>query len=240
MSEWWTYGLSDFLLFSPRTYYRLIERYNIAVWPAHLLTIGLGLGLLWLLRQPTRVRSRAIAAVLAGLWVWVAWAFVWQRYAGINWAATYFVWLFAIEAVLLGWIGAVRGDLSFGAVRGAAGAIGVGLLGFSVMVYPFVALWAGRDWRQAEVFGIAPDPTVIGTLGILLLSGPNPRRGLLVAPLLLIAISGATLWAMGSPEKWLMPVAMMLVGIALMRGSSSRGAPETGDARVAAGTETSP
>ena len=34
-SEWWTYSLSDLLLFSPRTYYRLFELYNEAVWPMH-------------------------------------------------------------------------------------------------------------------------------------------------------------------------------------------------------------
>jgi hypothetical protein len=30
MSEWWTYTLSDFLLFSPRVYYRLFELHNRA------------------------------------------------------------------------------------------------------------------------------------------------------------------------------------------------------------------
>ncbi len=109
MSEWWTYGLSDFLLFSPRTYYRLIERHNVGVWPAQLVTIGLGLGILWLLRRPAPARARAISAVLAILWAWVAWMFVWRRYAGINWAAGYFVWLFVVEVALLTWIGVVRG-----------------------------------------------------------------------------------------------------------------------------------
>ena len=33
MSEWWTYTLSDFLLFSPRTYYRLFELHHRALWP---------------------------------------------------------------------------------------------------------------------------------------------------------------------------------------------------------------
>ena len=42
MSEWWTYSLSDFLLFSPRTYRRLFELYNAQVWPAHLVAVGLG------------------------------------------------------------------------------------------------------------------------------------------------------------------------------------------------------
>lgn len=239
MSEWWTYGLSDFLLFSPRTYYRLIERYNLAVWPAQVLTIGLGLCVLGTLRRPTPVRSRVIAAVLAAVWIWVAWAFVWRRYAGINWAAAYFVWLFVLEAALLGWIGGVRGALSLRAGADAGAAIGVALFAFAVAVYPVLAPLTGRGWRPAEVFGLAPDPTVIGTLGILLLAEP-PRRELLVAPILLAAISGATLWAMGSPEAWVLLAALLLVGLGLRRGSSSRGAPGTGDARAAARTETSP
>jgi hypothetical protein len=40
MPEWWTYTLSDFLLFSPRAYYRLIERHNAAVWPWQLGSVG--------------------------------------------------------------------------------------------------------------------------------------------------------------------------------------------------------
>ena len=45
MSEWWTYTLSDFLLFSPRTYYRLFEIYNAAIWPAQIVALGLGLAM---------------------------------------------------------------------------------------------------------------------------------------------------------------------------------------------------
>jgi hypothetical protein len=235
MSEWWTYGLSDFLLFSPRTYYRLIERYNDAAWPGHVLTIGLGLGMLWALRRPNPARTRMIAAALAALWAWMAWAFVWRRYAEINWAASYFVWLYVIEAVLLGWIGAVPGRLRLRLVTDAAGKIGVALVTVSVVLYPALAALAGRGWHQSEVFGIAPDPTVIGTLGILLLAEP-PRRTLTVAPILLAAISAATLWAMDSPERWVVLAALGLVSLGLRRGSSSRAAPETEDARAAART----
>ena len=44
MSEWWTYSLSDFLLFSPRTYYRLFELYNVAIWPLQLVSPRAGRG----------------------------------------------------------------------------------------------------------------------------------------------------------------------------------------------------
>ena len=47
MAEWWTYSISDFLLFSPRTYYRLFELYNADLWPAQILAILLGTALLF-------------------------------------------------------------------------------------------------------------------------------------------------------------------------------------------------
>ena len=53
MSEWSTYRLADFLLFSPEIYYRLFELHNNAVWPAQLAAALAGLGILALtLFQP--------------------------------------------------------------------------------------------------------------------------------------------------------------------------------------------
>ena len=37
MSEWWTYRPEDFLLFSPRVYWRMFELHNAALWPLQLL-----------------------------------------------------------------------------------------------------------------------------------------------------------------------------------------------------------
>ena len=42
MTEWWTYTLSDFLLFSPQTYLRLIELYQRDVWPLQIPMVALG------------------------------------------------------------------------------------------------------------------------------------------------------------------------------------------------------
>ena len=42
-------------------------------------------------------------AVLALLWLWVAWAYFLERYETINWAASYFAAGFMAEAVLLLW-----------------------------------------------------------------------------------------------------------------------------------------
>ena len=221
MQEWWTYSLSDFLLFSPRTYYRLIERHNLALWPAQLLTLGLGAALAMLLRTPTPGRSRVIAGVLAGLWAWVGWAFVARRYAAINWAAIWAAWLFAVQALLLGWLGVARGELSFRWRGGASGLIGGALFAGSLVLYPLLGPAVGRGWTRAEVFGIVPDPTVLATLGLLMSAGASPRSrwALMTGPLLWCVLSGTTLFAMGSPEAWILLAATAVaITVAMARG----------------------
>ncbi|HEY7505192.1 MAG TPA: DUF6064 family protein [Gemmatimonadales bacterium] len=223
MPEWWTYSLTDFLLFSPRTYYRLIERHNLALWPAQLAALALGALIAGLLRRPSRERGRAIAAILAVLWAWVGWAFIMARYATINWAATYFASLFAAEALLLGWLGVARADLRFGWRRDPAGLVGGAIFVGAVALYPLLAPVLERGWTQAELFGIAPDPTVLGTLGLLLLAegSQRPRHALLAAPLVWCLLSGATLWALASPEAWIVLAAAALVPVV----SRARGRP---------------
>ena len=43
MSEWWSYRAEDFLLFSPRVYWRTFELHNAALWPLHFATLAAGL-----------------------------------------------------------------------------------------------------------------------------------------------------------------------------------------------------
>ena len=80
MSEWWTYSLSSFLLFSPRTYYRLFELTNADVWPLQIVTLAIGVAIIVLIVRGTAWSGRAVAAMLAALWLFVAWAYMLERY----------------------------------------------------------------------------------------------------------------------------------------------------------------
>ena len=113
MSEWWTYSLTNFLLFSPRTYYRLFELTNADVWPLQLVTLALGIAIAFLMLRPRAWSGRAIAAILAALWLLVAWAYLLERYDTINWAARYFAIAFVLQAALLVWTGVIRNRLGF-------------------------------------------------------------------------------------------------------------------------------
>ena len=103
MSEWWTYSLTDFLLFSPRTYYRLFELYNadgLAAAARH--ARARCRDCVSHAARPRAWSGRAIAAILAALWLFVAWAYLLERYDTINWAARYFAIAFVLQAALLG------------------------------------------------------------------------------------------------------------------------------------------
>ncbi|HEY3202607.1 MAG TPA: DUF6064 family protein [Thermoanaerobaculia bacterium] len=230
MSEWWTYTLSDFLLFSPRTYYRLFEIYNAAIWPAQIVAVGLGVAIVALVRRAAMDarRERVIAAILAACWLWVAVAFHALRYATINWAAVYFAWAFGLEAALLIWMGIVRGRLRFERPADPAGRAGLGIFLFALVVEPLVGLLLGRGWKGVEVFGVAPDPTAVATLGILLLARIRRRWMLMVIPAIWCAITGATLLAMKAPDAWIPPLAAVLA-VAFTR-SGSADAPARGSA----------
>lgn len=213
MPEWWTYGLSDFLMFSPRVYYRMIERYNAAVWPGQPAALAAGALLLRLPRRP-EWRMRVRAAILAAAWGWVAWGFFWERYAAIGWAGRYFAALGAAEAVLLGVAAAVgRPSATTERTSGEASAA-TALLVLGIALYPALGPLLGRGWGGAELFGLVPEPTAIATLGALL-PADVPFRGVLLAiPLLWCATGGLTLWAMGSPEAGVCGLALLLVGAA--------------------------
>jgi len=198
MTEWWTYRLSSFLLFSPRIYWRLVESYNRDIWPAQVIAVGAGLVLLWLTAAPRPGGGRIVAAILALAWGWVGWAFHWQRYATINWAAAYFAVAFWLQAALLIILGVLRTDEPARAPNPRARSVGLTLAVCGLLLYPLAGLPAGRPWAQTEVFGVMPEPTALASLGLLLATGRIHTKWLSIVPVLSLAVGLATLWLLGS------------------------------------------
>jgi hypothetical protein len=200
-------------MFAPRLYWRLFESLNQSLWPAPLLGVALALAwLTWFARRGLDAAPRASALLLGLCWLAVAWLFLWLRYAPINWAAEFFAVGFALQALgLWVWAGVGRPRPCTWPLRRHAG---IGLLLWALLGHPLLAGFSGRPWSQAEIFGLAPDPTAIGTLGwLLLLGGP---RALWALPLLWCAISAATLATMGSAQA-LVPLAAALLAIVAAR-----------------------
>ena len=199
MSEWWTYTLGDFLMFSPATYWRLVENYNRDVWPAQLAGLIAGFAACGLTVSQRPGAARVQALLLAAAFVWVGWAFFWQRYATINWAASYFAlafWVHAALLVLLAWLPVNSATGKTDAIQ----TVGWVLALAGLVIYPLGSAWHGKTWSQMEVFGVSPEPTALVCLG-LLLAGPMQatplfRWALTIIPLASLVVSAATLRAM--------------------------------------------
>ena len=226
MSEWWTYSLSDFLMFSSRSYYRLIESYNAAIWPAHLLALVAGLVVIAAIVRPRQHLQRSAALVLAAAWGWVAWAYQLERYAEINTAAPYFAAAFAVQALLLCWLAYRPGNAA-----PAPQPLALGLSGLAILAYPLLALARdGGTWRQAEIFGIVPDPTVVATLGMLL-AWRAPAIFWLI-PVSWCLVSGATLMELKIGHAWLLPaLALTAVGARVVSSKTPRDLNSTANPR---------
>jgi hypothetical protein len=220
MSEWWTYRPSDFLLFAPRTYYRLVEAYNAELWPLQAVALGAALALVALSWRRARHAGRLVALALAFAWGFIAWRFHWERYATINWAAVYFAGAFALQAALLAWTGLV-GGLDYGGTSRRRRYAGLALIVTALAVVPFAALAAGRPWRQLEVAGMSPDPTAILTLGLLLVAR-RAHLALYIVPVLWCLASGLTLWTMKAPDAFI-PMLAALVAAAAVASMRLRG-----------------
>lgn len=193
MSEWWTYRPSSFLMFAPRTYWRVVELYQREVWPLQLLMLAAGIGLLWIASGRGRSAPRVICTVLALIWLWIGWAFHWQRYATINWGARYFALAFVVQAAALLALGVLRSGRPAPVRSDDTRGLGLALAACGVFAYPLAGVLAGRPWVQAEVFGLMPEPTALATVGLLLAAGPRARGWLIVVPLLSLALGLTTL-----------------------------------------------
>jgi hypothetical protein len=218
MSEWWTYRLTSFLLFSPRTYYRTIELYNLEIWPTQLAGLTIGIAIVASLALQGFRRDRIIPALLALCWLWIGWAFHYERYAQINWAATWAGALFALQSGLLVGVGAIGGRIAFEAPGGGVSRLAIALIAILVAGYPLLAQLSGRAWTSAEVFGVAPDPTALATVAALALVRGRVRWLVLAIPLLWCAFTALTLRAMRSPETFVVIAVTLLAALPAIAG----------------------
>lgn len=200
MTGWSGYRPGDLVPFSSDAYWRLFMAENVVLWPLPVVAAIAGGMLLFRLTLRSRpVPGFPVMLLLASVWIWVGWNFVLHRYGTLNWAGSWLVWLFLLQGALL-CIHANRIDLQ--PATGLRGRLGAATALFGLWGYPLLAPLNGRSLLLGEAFAIAPDPTVVTTIGVLVLAG---RRSLvlLIAPALWLAVSCTTLVVIGEMQGWL-------------------------------------
>lgn len=157
--------------------------------------------------------SRFVAGMLAIQWAWAGAVYHWVYFRSINPAATLFGALFIVEAVLIFWRGVLTSSLTFHPERSVWRGIGTALVVYALL-YPALTLAAGLTYPRAPSFGV-PCPTVILTVGFLLLASKREARVAGVIPLLWSVVGGSAAVLLGVVADWALPIA----GIALVAKS---------------------
>ena len=188
----------------------IYAQYNAAVWPAQPVALLLALVAVWLCVPPRRGSGRGIGLLLAAGWLWCGLVFFRGHLAAFDFMAPVYAWAFVAQAALLLW-GLVARDTLLCFRPTVAGWAGLAVMVVALFGLPAISGLATADsgafgWAAARVVGVAPGPTALFTLGLLLLAEGRWRWALMVIPLAWCVVAGVTAWSLGVAEAWPLPI----------------------------------
>lgn len=197
--------------FTVEQFFDLFARYNLDLWPWQLVAIAAGLLVVALLSRETRLTAVITLAVLSTMWLVNGIGYHWLYFATINPAARLFAAVFVLEAVLLAAAILLWPDLRFRVDGSAASVFGAVLIVYAVAIYPALGWWAGHRYPAMPMFGVAPCPTTLFTLGLLLQAPWRTARWLVAIPTLWAGVGGTASFLLGVPQDYALFAA--LVGV---------------------------
>lgn len=193
------------LPFTADVLFSSVAQYNRALWPLPPIALLLGLAAVLLTVRPVRDGSRLIGAFLAAAWLWVGVGYELLHFTRFDFAAPLYGALFVVQGLLLLWV-TIRGRLAYRFRGSLAGWVGL-TLAMLALAWPLVDRLAGLGWQAERVVVLAPAPTTILTLGLLLLVAGRTPWHLAIIPLLWTLVAGATAWILWIPQDLVLPVA---------------------------------
>ena len=205
--------------FTADQFFEVFARYNEQVWPAQILLNLLALAAV-LVAWRWRGASRAVAVMLAALWLWAGVVYHWIFFRQVNPAASVFAVGFVLQALLILWLGTIRTRLVFAYPSGMAGAAGWMLVGFALVIYPVLGYLFGHHYPSAPTFG-APCPLTIFTFGLLLWAARPVPWAVLIVPVVWALVGTSAALTFGVWQDLGLPVAA-LVTVGLLLAASRR------------------
>jgi hypothetical protein len=126
--------------------------------------------------------------------------------------ARVFAGVFILESFLLAGGAVAAREVSFRIVRDFRSIAGMAFIVYVVVLYPMLGIWAGHGLMAGPMFGVAPCPTVIFTIGLLLVARGRLIAWLSIIPFLWSLVGLAAALQLDIREDFGLPVA----GIVLM------------------------
>lgn len=198
--------------FSVEQFLHVFVVYNAAIWPMQIAAnlLGLATAVALLRTKPTA------SGKLEGLLIWASLAFMWAFtgigyqllfFSKINPAAILFAGAFIVQSILFAVRAALADRWCFETKPSFRTYVGAMTISYSLIVYPILGIFAGHGLMMGPMFGVAPCPTVIFTIGILLLARGQWVLWLSVIPILWSMVGLAAAIQLGIIEDLGLPIA---------------------------------
>jgi hypothetical protein len=203
--------------FSPDDFFAVFARHNAAIWPLQILAHLAGVALFGLVLRRGGVSARIVLPVLAVLWLLNGIGYHLLHFSAINPLAPAFAALFIAEAVALALAARAAPGMVFEAGTAARKLAALALMVFALALYPLWSALGPHPYPASPAFGVAPCPTAIFTIGMLL---PGPFRKLawlLLLPGLRAAIGGSAAVLLQVPQDFGLIAALAILLVVAAR-----------------------
>lgn len=137
----------------------------------------------------------------------------------INPAAALFAGFFVLQAILLAASAVSTKTMPFETGRDFRSMAGAAFIIYAMLIYPILGILAGHGLMKGPMFGVAPCPTTIFTIGMLLLARGSWVAWLSIIPFLWSLFGLGAALQLGIPEDFGLPVAGIAMFIVLAVGA---------------------
>ncbi len=193
----------------------MLERFNTAWWPAHLIMYVLATVAIFFAIRKTRYSGTVVTVILVFFWIWVGLVFNLLYFSKLYPMAYLFVGLFILEGIILAWTGLFRDRMAFRVRADIYGLIGAIMIIYALIGYPLIGYATGREYPHLLLTGMMPCPTAIFTLGMLLWTEKSMPKIVPVIPVI-YAMSGFVPVKLGVVEDIGLIVAGFVTGLLLV------------------------
>jgi Family of unknown function (DUF6064) len=200
------------LPFTTEQFLAVFAAYNAVIWPLQIAAYALGLLVLAALFWKGAFALRLILLVLALMWAVNGILYHFLFFAPVNPAAKIFAALFLLQAALFAACALKDSGLRIQIHRDLRAGAAIVVLAYSIILYEALGLAAGHGLMAGPMFGVAPCPTAIFTIGLLILMRGRAVKWLAVIPLIWAIIGTSAAILLGIRED----LGLATAGIALL------------------------
>lgn len=176
----------------------------------------LGILALVLAYRESKMSNRIISGILAIFWIWMGLFYHIFHCSVINPAAWGFGIVFILQGLLFLVAGILLNKLTFRFTVKPLPIVGAIFILYAMVIYPVLGMYFGHLYPAAPMFGVAPCPATIFTIGILLWTTDQVPGYILIIPFLWSLIGMSAAINLRVPQDYGLVIAVVLGTILIL------------------------